>query len=60
MKHRLGRPPLDDEEPSVPVHLKMTASQYDEYYRRAILERISIPEVIRRDLRAGREKERLK
>lgn len=46
-----GRPPLDDEEASVPVCVKMTTTQYDHTYLRAQRARVSIPEQIRRDIR---------
>jgi hypothetical protein len=45
-----GRPPLDDDDDSVPVHVKMTTQQYDDVYRRAQAERVSVPEIIRRSL----------
>jgi len=45
-----GRPRLDDDDDSVDVHLKLTASHYDELCRRAGEDRISVPERIRRDL----------
>lgn len=45
-----GRPPLDDGEASVPVHVKMTTTQYDDTYVRAQRARVSVPEQIRRDL----------
>jgi hypothetical protein len=52
MNRSRGRPPLDDDDDSVPVHLTLTATDYDELYRRAQAERISVPEQIRRTLRA--------
>ena len=45
-----GRPPLDPDDPSVPVCLKHPSRQYDEAYHRAQRDRISVPEVIRRAL----------
>lgn len=50
---RTGRPPLDDEPDSVPVHVKMSPSQYDNTYRRAQAARVTVPEQIRRDVRAA-------
>jgi hypothetical protein len=51
MKRSPGRPPLDDDEDSVPIHLTVTASTYDDLYRRAQREGLSVPETIRRTLR---------
>jgi hypothetical protein len=45
-----GRPPLDDEDPSVHVGVRMPLKQYDDLAQRAIRERVSVPELIRRDL----------
>jgi hypothetical protein len=51
MKKRCpGRPPLDDEDPSVHVGVTIPSKQYDEYCRRALREDVSVPEIIRRDL----------
>jgi len=47
---RSGRPPLDDEEPSVQVCVSVPASQYDHLFERARTDRVSVPEVIRRQL----------
>lgn len=55
-----GRPPLEDAEASVPVHLKLTAAQYDDTYVRAQRARISVPEQIRRDMRKAAELKNLK
>jgi hypothetical protein len=54
-----GHPPLDDEDPSVPVHVKMPSKQYDDTYARAAAARVSVPEQIRRDMRDA-EKRNLK
>ncbi len=51
-----GHPPLDDEHPSVPVHVKMPSHQYDDTYARAQANRITVPEQIRRDMHAAEEK----
>jgi hypothetical protein len=48
-----GRPPLDDQDPSKSVHVKLTASLYDETYVRARTARVSVPELIRRDVADG-------
>jgi CxxC motif-containing protein (DUF1111 family) len=50
MKRTPGRPPLDDHDASVPVHLTVTARTYDELYRQARADRVSVPEQIRRAL----------
>lgn len=52
MEKRRGRPPLDADEASVPVHLTVTARMYDDAYRRAQAARVSVPEILRRDLAA--------
>lgn len=51
MQRAPGRPPLDDDDASVPVCLTLTAKQYDALYRRAQCDRVSVPEQIRRELR---------
>lgn len=51
-----GRPPLDDDDESVPVHLTLTASDYDEAYQRAQQAGVSVPEIIRRDVKAAQKK----
>jgi hypothetical protein len=50
---RPGRQPIDDQGgDSVPVCLRLSAAQYDEFYSRAQRNgQISVPEQIRRDLR---------
>jgi len=50
MKRTPGRPPLDDDDESVDVHVRMPSKQYDETYRRARGSRMTVPERIRRDL----------
>lgn len=46
-----GRPPLDDDDPSVDVHLRLPSKQYDDAYDRATRERMTVPERIRQDMR---------
>jgi len=53
MKRR-GRPALDPDEESVPVHVRMPATVYDDVYARARLDRVTVPERIRRDIRIAR------
>lgn len=48
---RIGRPPLDDDADSVPVHVKMTPKDYDTTFRRAQRDGVTVPEQIRRDVR---------
>jgi hypothetical protein len=52
--HRSGRPPLDRRDPSVPICVKVPSRQYDRLYQRAQRARVSIPEVVRRDLSHAR------
>jgi hypothetical protein len=56
MRRSPGRPPLDDDEESVPVCVVMTTTQYDETYARAQRERVTVPERIRRDVQAASKK----
>jgi hypothetical protein len=49
-----GRPPLDEDDESVPVCVSLPGRQYDAMYTRAERDGVTVPEVIRRDLaRAG-------
>ncbi len=43
--------------PSVPVHLRLSKPTYDQVYAQAQRQRCSIPELIRRNLRNGRDTE---
>jgi hypothetical protein len=45
-----GRPPLDDEDPSVSVSISIPSKQFREFCKRAQREDVSVPEIIRRDL----------
>jgi hypothetical protein len=56
MKRPPGHPPLDDDDASVPVHVKMPSKQYDETYDRAQRARVSVPEQIRRDMREAEKR----
>lgn len=51
-----GRPPLDDNDPSVAVIVRMPSRQYDDAYQQAQRDRISVPEVIRRALKEATDK----
>jgi predicted HicB family RNase H-like nuclease len=42
-----GRPPLDRNDPSTTVHLRLPGRRYDELYAAAQRERISVPQLIR-------------
>jgi hypothetical protein len=59
-KGKRGRPPLDPNDRSVSVHVKMSAKQYDDTYARARQERIGVPELIRRAMAEAREAEKKK
>jgi len=48
---RRGRPPLDRNDQTVVVSVAMPAKTFDLIYRRAQVERLTVPEVIRRVLR---------
>jgi hypothetical protein len=49
---RPGRPPLARDDQSVAVSIKMPSRQYDSLFERAQRERVSVPELIRRQLSA--------
>ena len=44
---RRGRPPVDEDDPCVDVHVRMPSKQYDETFKLAQRERKSVPELIR-------------
>jgi hypothetical protein len=48
---RRGRKPLDPTDPSVFVGVSLPSKQYAELLDRAEREQVSVPEIIRRDLR---------
>jgi hypothetical protein len=50
---RPGRPPLDDTDDSVGVHVTMTGRDYDALYARAQRERVTIPELVRQAVKAA-------
>jgi hypothetical protein len=50
MKRPVGRPPLDEDDPSVKVSISLPSKQYDAICARALRDHISIPEAIRREL----------
>lgn len=47
---RPGRRPLDENDPSVDVHLRLPSKQYDAVYEQASRERVTVQEVIRRKI----------
>jgi len=53
--NRRGRPTLDDEgQPSMQVAVRLAQKDYDDLCRRATQDRMTIAELIRRDLRRGK------
>ena len=46
-----GRPPLDADDPSTEVCVTIPSKEYDYLYERSRVERVTVPEIIRRDLR---------
>jgi LDH2 family malate/lactate/ureidoglycolate dehydrogenase len=53
---REGRPSVDDDDTSVYVGVTLPGRQYDDYSQRALREGVSVPEVIRRELREKKTK----
>jgi hypothetical protein len=54
MTKRTGRPPLDATDPTVEMCLSLPSKRYDELYRQARAERVSVPELVRRTLTPNR------
>jgi hypothetical protein len=50
-----GRPPLDDEDPSVGVSFSLPSKKFDELCKRAHREDVSVPEIIRRDIASNKK-----
>ena len=48
-----GRPPLDDDDDSVPVSTRMPSRQYDDLTQRAKDARVTVAEQVRRDVAAA-------
>ena len=42
-----GRPPLDQQDPSVSIHFRLPAKQYDDLWRRAAAERTTVGDLLR-------------
>ncbi len=55
-----GRPPLDDNDPSVAVCVTMPSKQFAEYSKRARREDVSVPTIIRRELKEHKCPPRIK
>jgi hypothetical protein len=53
MKGKPGHPPLDEDDESVQVCVKMPSKQFDDTDRRATEARVSMPEQIRQDMKAA-------
>lgn len=45
-----GRPPVDDDDPSEQICLKLPSRQFDALDREAKIERVSVQDIIRREL----------
>lgn len=48
MKRPPGRPPLDANDPSVPIHVTLPSKKFDELCKRARRQDLSLPEYLRR------------
>ena len=55
---RFGRPPLDADDPSVTVNVRLPSKVYDKVYQAAQRERCGVPEVIRRAVKDKVEKQK--
>jgi len=45
-----GRPPIDEDDPSVSVSVSLPSKKFAAYCKRAHDDDVSVPEIIRRDL----------
>jgi hypothetical protein len=54
MKRSRGRPPLDPTDRSVKLCITLPLRQFDGYCSKALREAVSIPEIIRRELRGNK------
>lgn len=52
-----GRPPIDEDDTTVEVGVSLPSKQFDAYAKRALREDVSVPEIIRRELREKRRPE---
>jgi len=55
-KKRIGRPPLDKSDPSISVHFRLPAKQYDDALARAHAARLDLGDYIRRALKIAGDK----
>jgi hypothetical protein len=55
-----GRPPIDDDDPSEHVCVSLPSKQFKVYEARAARADVSVPEIIRRDLRERKLPARIK
>jgi len=55
---RPGRPSLDPRDPSVRVNLSLPGKGYDDLYTKARVERVSVPELIRRHIADANKRDR--
>ena len=56
MKRSPGRPHVDDDDESQEVGVTFPRRQFDAYAKRALLEDVSVPEIVRRELRELRRR----
>jgi hypothetical protein len=49
-RRRRGRPPLDERDPSISLHVRVPVKQFDAIYARSRAERVSIADWVRRRL----------
>ena len=54
LRRRRGRPRIEPAEETIPVHVKLSASQYRDVEADARAQRITVPEAIRRQLQRRR------
>jgi hypothetical protein len=59
-RRRPGRPRLDPDNPTVSVHVRLPAKQYDDASKAARDRRMSVPELVRRALRDALKTDPLK
>lgn len=54
-----GRPRIDPDDPAITVTVRLPSKQFDAYCKSAQRLSVSVPEVIRRTLKAGRRRDEL-
>lgn len=60
MKRTPGRPPIDEDDASVPVCVSLPSKTYDALWARGQARGLSVPELIRRELNQPKKKARIK